>query len=185
MARNPGSNIVCAACQKTFYVPHNRKHTAKYCCKQCAGTGQMSRGVKSCGECGTEFEFISTRANTAKYCSRKCYYKSLKGKGSIKYTCKHCGEDFFDSPSKNRKYCSMACINKSKKETFKPKYTTVRKMMLAREMIKECTRCGYSEYPKILGVHHKDRNRENNAVSNLEVLCPNCHSLEHSKHIAH
>jgi 5-methylcytosine-specific restriction endonuclease McrA len=185
MARNPGSNIACAACQKEFYVPHNRKHTAKYCSKQCAGVGQMSRGVKACEECGVEFEFISTRANTAKYCSRKCYYKSLKGKGSVKYTCRHCGEYFFDAPSRNRKYCSRSCINKSSKKTFKPKYTTVRKAMISRDLIKSCNRCGYSEHPEILGVHHKDRNRKNNDISNLEVLCPNCHSLEHSKHIAH
>jgi len=57
--------------------------------------------------------------------------------------------------------------------------------MIAREMIKSCERCGYDAVPKILGVHHKDRNRNNNEIFNLEVLCPNCHSLEHNKHIAH
>jgi 5-methylcytosine-specific restriction endonuclease McrA len=57
--------------------------------------------------------------------------------------------------------------------------------MLTRNMISKCERCGYSEHPEILGVHHKDRNRHNNDLSNLEVLCPTCHSLEHRKHIAH
>jgi len=28
-------------------------------------------------------------------------------------------------------------------------------------------------------VHHKDRNRENNEIENLELLCPNCHSEDH------
>ena len=28
-------------------------------------------------------------------------------------------------------------------------------------------------------IHHRDRNRENNRMSNLALLCPNCHSLMH------
>jgi hypothetical protein len=145
----------------------------------------VSKGKKDCEICGSEFEFIATRANKAKYCSRSCYYASMKGRGSVKHSCLHCGTEFFDAPSKNRKYCSISCVNKGNKKTFKPKYSTVRKMMLAREMIKECNRCGYSEIPDILGVHHKDRDRTNNQISNLEVLCPNCHSIEHMKHISH
>jgi 5-methylcytosine-specific restriction endonuclease McrA len=43
----------------------------------------------------------------------------------------------------------------------------------------KCERCGYDDKPGILQVHHKDRDRENNALSNLEVLCPNCHAEEH------
>ena len=57
--------------------------------------------------------------------------------------------------------------------------------MIARNLITQCQRCGYNNEPLILGIHHKDRNRHNNDISNLEILCPNCHSLEHLKHIAH
>jgi hypothetical protein len=42
-----------------------------------------------------------------------------------------------------------------------------------------CERCGYSEEVGILVIHHKDRNRDNNDLGNLAVLCPNCHALEH------
>jgi 5-methylcytosine-specific restriction endonuclease McrA len=44
---------------------------------------------------------------------------------------------------------------------------------------KRCAGCGYDKIPEILEVHHKDRNRNNNAKENLEVLCPNCHCEEH------
>ena len=90
-----------------------------------------------------------------------------------------------DSPCKDRKYCSKSCVSKASKEIFKPSFTTVRKAMIRRELINHCNRCGYNIEPRILGVHHKDRNRNNNDMSNLEVLCPNCHSLEHLKHISH
>jgi 5-methylcytosine-specific restriction endonuclease McrA len=42
-----------------------------------------------------------------------------------------------------------------------------------------CARCGYAEFKEILEVHHIDRNRSNNELSNLQVLCPNCHQVEH------
>jgi hypothetical protein len=42
-----------------------------------------------------------------------------------------------------------------------------------------CNRCLFDKNPNILIVHHKDRNRLNNVLDNLEILCPNCHSEEH------
>lgn len=42
----------------------------------------------------------------------------------------------------------------------------------------KCNRCNISD-KKVLLVHHKDRNRMNNIIKNLEVLCRNCHWIEH------
>jgi 5-methylcytosine-specific restriction endonuclease McrA len=41
---------------------------------------------------------------------------------------------------------------------------------------KMCMRCNSTEN---IHVHHKDRNRKNNELENLEVLCKTCHDLEH------
>jgi hypothetical protein len=48
-----------------------------------------------------------------------------------------------------------------------------------------CNRCGWNEKNPItqnipLEIHHKDGNYKNNQINNLEVLCPNCHSLTES-----
>lgn len=43
---------------------------------------------------------------------------------------------------------------------------------------KSCECCGQSVWmnnPIPLEVHHKDGNKYNNELSNLEILCPNCH----------
>lgn len=45
-----------------------------------------------------------------------------------------------------------------------------------------CERCGWGEQNPFtltipLEIHHKDGDFTNNSENNLEVLCPNCHSL--------
>ena len=42
----------------------------------------------------------------------------------------------------------------------------------------KCERCGFEKY-EILQIHHKDKDRDNNELENLELICPNCHSEEH------
>jgi hypothetical protein len=51
---------------------------------------------------------------------------------------------------------------------------------------KKCEICKMSEWmgsPITLELHHIDGNRFNNVLENLQVLCPNCHSMtpNHSK----
>ena len=39
-----------------------------------------------------------------------------------------------------------------------------------------CAHCGFG-VPAVLEVAHIDGNRQNNAVANLVILCPNCHKM--------
>ncbi len=159
--------------------------TAKYCSMKCRGDSARQRFKKPCEICNKEFEFIATRIDKAKYCSSKCYHKSQIGKGTTEYSCKFCNKKFNSYKRLGRKYCSRPCTGKGNSAVWRPKFSTVRKQMIKRNMIKQCEKCGYNKVPKILGVHHIDRNRDNNNKDNLIVLCPMCHSLEHLKHIAH
>lgn len=43
----------------------------------------------------------------------------------------------------------------------------------------ECNRC---KSKRILNVHHRDHNRNNNSINNLEILCKSCHNREHYKY---
>lgn len=43
----------------------------------------------------------------------------------------------------------------------------------------ECIMCGYGKYESVLQVHHKDKDRSNNDLSNLEFLCPTHHTELH------
>lgn len=56
------------------------------------------------------------------------------------------------------------------------------KNRLLRDGLKkhQCECCGTIEWlgqPIPLELHHKDGDRTNNALPNIELLCPNCHSL--------
>ena len=42
-----------------------------------------------------------------------------------------------------------------------------------------CDMCGWDKHIAGIVVHHKDRNRSNNALYNLQVLCACCHAIEH------
>ena len=50
---------------------------------------------------------------------------------------------------------------------------------IAREnLVWECSHC---KSESKLEIHHKDRNRKNNKLSNLMILCSKCHGKEHKK----
>ena len=42
----------------------------------------------------------------------------------------------------------------------------------------KCQHCGNDD-PRVLLIHHTDRNRKNNIRENLLLLCWNCHVIEH------
>ncbi len=86
----------------------------------------------------------------------------------------------------NKKTCSRTCSNKNrsgiKYKIGRPRDNaqTIRaiKLRIIRERGGKCERCSYSKQ-EIIHVHHKDRNKKNNELTNLELICPNCHYEEH------
>ena len=137
----------------------------------------------SCSVCGkliyrrpVELEKSNGRA----YCSIACYGKACRKE----HPCIICGTLIL--ASKNKKTCSRTCANKNrvgiKYTGARLKDNVVSQKRLKIRIIKlrgaVCERCGYDVY-QILQVHHKNRNRNNNTLDNLELLCPNCHASEH------
>lgn len=114
------------------------------------------------------------------FCSQKCYGISCR----IEVPCIVCNQLILSGLHKRT--CSRKCSNihragiKYKLGRPRDKAEQIRsiKMRLLRERGEKCERCGYAKV-EILHVHHKDRDRNNNDVSNLEIICPNCHYEEH------
>ncbi len=86
----------------------------------------------------------------------------------------------------NKKTCSRSCANKHRagikykmnRPHDKVVYQQGLKLRLLRLHGNKCQRCDYCK-TEILQVHHKDKNRQNNDLDNLELICPNCHFEEH------
>ena len=73
-------------------------------------------------------------------------------------------------------YCSRSCSN-NRSDWWKGKASKYRTICF-QNYPKECVVCGFN---KIVEVHHRDKNRDNNELSNLIPLCPNHHHMIHIK----
>lgn len=132
------------------------------------------------------------------YCSHSCAAhvnnRGVRRHGKDPGKCKVCGEPL---ESYERSFCSMKCFNTSRLSEKVREWkdgtwdgsegkggclsATIRKYLLNKANNK-CSSCGWGETNKYTGlvplqIHHVDGNFKNNKEDNLQVLCPNCHSL--------
>jgi hypothetical protein len=114
------------------------------------------------------------------YCSQACYGKSCRRE----IPCLVCSKLILGGL--NKKTCSRSCSNtyrtgikyKLGRPKDKAKTAYLLKLRLLEIRDRKCERCEYNKI-EILQVHHKDRDRNNNELNNLELMCPNCHYEEH------
>ena len=147
-------------------------------CKECSV--EIPNGRKFCGSsCAAKF-------------NNKLYPKRTQGR--VKPTCLNCNNEI--NGRYNRKYCSNKCqndktqkdiLNKVQNEEFdklgnKASIDRTSKKYLIKTYGEKCMKCGWDEVnewtKKVpIELNHIDGNPENHSLDNLELICPNCHSL--------
>jgi hypothetical protein len=146
-----------------------------------------------CANCHAEIwkrrDQIVLQSNS--FCSPDCV-KGFKTK-SIMAPCGNCSKMVTRAPSQAEKsksgnvYCSRSCAtvinNQRHKSLHKhPNWRggAYRKLaLMTYGKMCQSTSCPFDNVPeKMLDVHHKDGNRKNNNISNLEVLCVWCHAVK-------
>jgi 5-methylcytosine-specific restriction endonuclease McrA len=116
-----------------------------------------------------------------KFCSNICinrfsYSKDIIGK------CPVCGDNLLGSFGRAHKKscCSRKCAGKYKTLVEVPK--GYRRIIFRHKIINNleigCEHCKILDID-LLVVHHIDRDRKNNDINNLSLLCANCHKKEH------
>ena len=126
-----------------------------------------------------------------KYCSRTCRNASQRNGES--FACHKCGKEVYRAKkhqerSKSGKYfCSKSCQTLWRNSEVHvannhPNWTnglgSYRARLKRASVEKMCAKC-LTVDDRVLAVHHKDKDRTNNALSNLMWLCHNCHYLVH------
>lgn len=114
------------------------------------------------------------------FCGQTCYGISQRKETP----CIVCGNLILAGA--NKKTCNRACSNKNRagmsyrgrERKDKVAYQRGLKIRLINQRGPACERCSYNKI-EVLQVHHRDRDRKNNALKNLALICPNCHAEEH------
>ena len=176
-------NKKCIICGKE--VPNYQK----YCSKKCYNISQKKGFYKICEVCKKESYVKHSRANeNVRFCSRKCMGISFRNK--IETECSYCGNMLQVEPNRIRKY--NFCDNKCKKlyRQVGCGITTDGYVWIIVD--------GYNRHNQVkihrylmevkLGrklksteiVHHKDFNKLNNNINNLEILTREEHNKIHN-----
>lgn len=179
----------CENCGKKIYIPRRSIGKKKFCSAKCRdqksyffelNKKKRNGENKKCEVCGASFYVPGARIKTAKYCSNLC--RNNRPVNYRKTACVVCGVVFtMKNKGAPQKYCSIPCARKARKFFVREDRRHKNRKQIA--LMGSCQECGYKDNLKILGVHHKDKNPKNNSKENLEVLCPNCHSLKHQTHV--
>jgi hypothetical protein len=138
---------------------------------------------------------VDLKRGFAKYCSRKCFGQRptrFKNKPA-NVICAYCNTNFYKSKSKLKKsksglhFCNRTCKDQAQGigglKAIQPAHYgngggSYRKRAF-KHYPNKCNRCDYNTYISVLKVHHKDRDRTNHTLTNLEILCPTCHDEDH------
>ncbi len=145
-----------------------------------------------CDQCGKVFLRPARLIRSEEhYCSKNCY--SLSKRTRVQVVCALCGKVTERRPSsleksKSRLYfCGRVCKDKGQsleyglKDVWPDHYgsgiNNYREKAL-KYYPNKCTDCDFDDI-RALVVHHRDHNRDNNGLKNLEVLCANCHYIRH------
>lgn len=168
----------------------------------------MKTTTMNCLGCQKTFEAPTreVKRGNGKFCSRDCFKSSgglqdaakkaadLVRTAEVAVVCAYCGATSYRKPARQRSksntyFCSRVCKDHGQRiengiTAIHPSHygtengVRYRKLALS-EKGSICERCGYNKCLSALQVHHLDKNRSNNRLENLMVLCANCHCEVH------
>lgn len=160
----------------------------------------MKMVILECSQCNTKIEKEKRRYDS---------YERLEGKGKHKYFCSQkCQNEFkktgkyvkcakcdkkvyrihsaLEKSKSGKSFCSKSCSTSYWNKYLKTgkqnsNYTSGIGSYRLRAIEKFGTKCKFCKYDNeiIIQVHHKDKDRDNNSLDNLLIVCPTHHREIH------
>lgn len=136
-----------------------------------------------CKTCNKEFEKSNSEIKKSPnhFCCRSCaakYNNTIHPKRNKKGSCKLCGTPI-NLAYIYCKTCSSENICNKVKKLSDAKTDRTRRKILIKLRGHQCEYCKNTEWngkPITLELDHIDGNSDNNEATNLQIICPNCHS---------
>ena len=181
----------CLTCEKSVQQFFDKKK--RFCSRTCFQRKQnqlrvlnkevknYSRITKNCLNCKSEFSIPGKHKNR-KFCQLKCWYTYNNKKQDWKVG-KNWNE-IYGTEIANKMREALIKRQTIHGKTAELKRNRQEYLKIAKENYEWiCNNCAKTKTNNNfdLVVHHKDGNNKNNIVTNLEVLCQNCHTQKHSK----
>lgn len=151
----------------------------------------------TCKNCSILFDALQADLNRgrAQFCSISCSSRfageQRRAERVNNAVCAFCDVEFYRAPSKlkNSKsglsFCGRECKERAQSDIsfgISPAHYGGKKSVYRSLALKHygpsCKVCGYDN-ASVVQVHHRDKDRENNELENLVVLCPTCHVEVH------
>lgn len=191
--------IICGFEKKGTYQDFKKE------IKQCKHFSKLSEeniniwfdnNKKFCLNCGKQIELDLKNIKSytkKKFCCQACaaIYNNTHKNKKVRF-CINCGKQLLIT---SKKFCSVQCQKDFYYNDYIKKWKNgdidvssgygiskrIRNYIFEKYNYK-CSKCGWKEINKYSGaipleIHHKDGDYKNNSEDNLELLCPNCHSL--------
>lgn len=174
----------CLQCEKIFAFKQHEDR--KFCSSSCSAIFNNKHRIiinksklLNCKYCNNEIK----NKNNKTYCNKTCYYAdNIIHITHINKKCKHCNNILINNKTT---FCNQTCCHDYKRNMQVIDNTASFKSLkiyLIKQHGAKCSICGWDKINEHTGnvpieMDHIDGNNENNDLTNLRLLCPNCHSL--------
>jgi len=182
--------LTCEVCGTEFKVPPSRAATAKTCSHACAvsvrAESRKRRTTINCKQCGKPFETPNCHVSRRIFCSRACLEASPKMK-AVKADRQ--GEKNPHWKGGRTNHVEGYRYLRATWHPFASKtgYVLEHRIVMERWLLQNDPASPFLTYVDghlVLSpeyhVHHKDEDKANNAIENLECLTPDEHRREHN-----
>lgn len=180
MSRKPLVDVKCLICGKEEMKPHYRAKTYKTCSVECksilASKATSTKVKKNCAVCGCGFYVKLSHSSRRVTCSKKCdgirKRKMYDGESNPNYGNKGRKNPLFKTGRRTTHYGYIIVYKPDHPNSREDGYIFEHRLVMSEHLNRPLKEWEI--------VHHKDEDKQNNKIENLEIMTLSQHQRHHS-----